>query len=434
MKRSFLVGGSTVFFGLVVSCLVFFIPESSQAESASNELNVPPKGFQALFNGKDLTGWKGLVESPPKREKMSPQELSQAQEQANKEMREHWKAEDGILVFDGKGGSICTAKDYTDFEMLVDWKILPDGDSGIYLRGSPQVQIWDINKHPEGSGGLYNNKINPNKPLECADNPVGQWNTFHIIMTGERVTVYLNGKLVVDGVVMENYWERDKPIYPTGQIELQNHGNTLYFRNIFIKELEPAEPIFNGKNLDGWELVGGPKDAWTAENGEMRCVGGRGSGWIRTKKEYRDFELTLEYKIGEAGNSGVFLRTPLEGKPAYAGMEIQVLDDYAEKFKNLKPYQFTGGLYGVQAPLRQATKKAGEWQRMDILCVGRKLKIWLNGVQVQDVNLDAYPDKVKEHPGLTRSKGYIGLQNHNDPLEFRNIKVRVIKSANDCSN
>jgi len=432
MKRSFLVGGPAISLWLAVSNLLFCFPGSSQAESVTNELNVPPKGFQSLFDGKDLTGWKGLVANPPKRAKMSPQELSQAQEQADEKMREHWKAEDGVLVFDGKGGSICTAKDYTDFEMLVDWKILPDGDSGIYLRGSPQVQIWDADKNPVGSGGLYNNKINPDKPLMCADNPVGQWNTFHIIMTGERVTVYLNCKLVVDGVVLENYWERDKPIYPTGQIELQNHGNKLYFRNIFIKELEPAGPIFNGENLDGWEVVSGPKEAWTVENGVMRCSGGS-SGWIRTKKEYSDFELTLEYKTSEAGNSGVFLREPLEGHPAYAGMEIQVLDDYADKYKNLKPYQFTGGLYGVQAPLRQATKKAGEWQRMDILCLGRKLKIWLNGVQVQDADLDAYPDKVKEHPGITRSKGYIGLQNHNDPLEYRNIKVRVIKNPNDCS-
>lgn len=199
--------------------------------------NVPPDGFIALFNGKDLTGWKGLVASPPVRAKMSPEQLAEAQAKADEKMRAHWKVEDGVLVFDGKGDNLCTVKDYGDFELLVDWKILPKGDSGIYLRGTPQVQIWDHNSNPVGSGGLYNNQKHPSKPLQCADNPIGQWNTFRIKMIGENVTVWLNGKLVVDNVVMENYWERDKPIYPTGPIELQNHGNTLYFKNIFLREI-----------------------------------------------------------------------------------------------------------------------------------------------------------------------------------------------------
>ena len=151
-----------------------------------------------------------------------------------------------MLVFDGKGRSLCTAKDYGDFEMYVDWKIEPRGDSGIYLRGSPQVQIWDPSPSPDagsevGSGGLYNNQKNPCKPLKVADKPIGQWNTFYIKMVGDKVTVKLNGELVVDNVVLENYWERDKPIYPTGQIELQNHGNTLWFKNIYIREIPREE-------------------------------------------------------------------------------------------------------------------------------------------------------------------------------------------------
>jgi len=191
-------------------------------------------GRVALFNGKDLTGWKGLVANPVERAKMTPEQLAEAQKVADESMRAHWSAQDGIIVFDGKGDSLCTAKDYGDFELWVDWKILPAGDSGIYLRGSPQVQIWD---NPIGSGGLYNNQKNPSQPLAVADNPVGEWNTFHIIMIGDRVTVYLNDVLVVDNTVMENYWERDKPMYKTGQIELQNHGNTLYFGRVYIREI-----------------------------------------------------------------------------------------------------------------------------------------------------------------------------------------------------
>lgn len=211
------------------------------AAEDSVKLNSPPEGFTLLFNGKDLTGWKGLVGNPKSRAAMKPEQLAKAQEDADKKMNAHWKAQEGILVFDGKGDNLCTAKDFGDFEMYVDWKIEAKGDSGLYLRGTPQVQIWDTtlqNGAHVGSGGLYNNQKNPSKPTSKADKPAGEWNTFWIKMVGEKVSVKLNGVLVVDNVTLENYWERDKPIYATGAIELQNHGNTLYFRNIYVKELK----------------------------------------------------------------------------------------------------------------------------------------------------------------------------------------------------
>jgi Domain of Unknown Function (DUF1080) len=223
---------------LFVLFLMFVVTVSVHADEV---LNVPPAGFTALFNGKDLTGWKGLVADPPKRAKMSAEELAAAQAKADASMLAHWKAENGIIVFDGKGQSLCTAKDYGDFELYVDWKIEKDGDSGIYLRGTPQVQIWDPAVKAAGgigSGGLYNNQKNPSKPTAVADKPIGQWNTFFIKMVGDKVTVTLNGQVVVDNVTLENFWDRKSPIYPTGQIELQNHGNTLYFRNIYIRELK----------------------------------------------------------------------------------------------------------------------------------------------------------------------------------------------------
>lgn len=196
--------------------------------------NKAPRGFRVLFNGKNLKGWKGLVSDPPRRAKMTPKQLAEAQKKADASLREHWRVADGVLVHDGKGENLCTARDYADFEMLVDWKTEPGGDSGIYLRGSPQVQIWD---NPVGSGGLYNNQKNPSGPLKKADNPPGQWNRFRILMVGERVTVFLNGELVVHNVPMENYWERSLPIYPAGQIELQHHGAPLYFKNVYLREL-----------------------------------------------------------------------------------------------------------------------------------------------------------------------------------------------------
>jgi hypothetical protein len=206
-------------------------------------LNTPPSGFTALFNGKDLTGWKGLAGeggSPLARAKLTPEQLKEEQAKADERMRAAWSVKDGILVFNGKGDSLCTAKDYGDFEMYVDWKIEKDGDSGIYVRGTPQIQIWDPATKAAsgvGSGGLYNNQKNPSKPTKVADKPVGEWNTFFIRMIGDKVTVKLNGETVVDNVVLENYWNREEPIFPTGQIELQNHGNALYFRNIYIREL-----------------------------------------------------------------------------------------------------------------------------------------------------------------------------------------------------
>ncbi len=204
--------------------------------------NTPPHGFTALFDGQSLNGWKGLVSDPPHRAKMSPQELAVAQIGADLDMRAHWKAEDGMIVFDGKGKNLCTSRDYTNFEMLVDWKIPAKGDSGIYLRGSPQVQIWEPNspgqfKPADGSGGLYNNEKHPRHPSKFADHPVGEWNRFRILMFNDKVHVFLNDVLVVDNVTMENYWERSQAIYPFGQIELQNHGGPLWFKNVYIREL-----------------------------------------------------------------------------------------------------------------------------------------------------------------------------------------------------
>lgn len=172
-------------------------------------LNQPPPGFRALFNGKDLSGWK-----------------------ADEQTKEHWQVIDGVLVYDGKGKSLASEEEFANFVLYVDWKIEKGGDSGIYLRGCPQVQIWD---REEGSGGLWNNKQHESKPLVRADNPPGEWNTFRIEMVGEKVTVHLNGKLVVDNVPLDTLGGRT-----SGPILLQHHGNPLQFRNIYIKEL-PAE-------------------------------------------------------------------------------------------------------------------------------------------------------------------------------------------------
>jgi hypothetical protein len=209
--------------------------------------NTPPPEFAALFNGKNLNGWKGFVGNPAQRAKMSPDELAAAQKKADADMKQHWRAQDGAIAFDGKGKSLVTAKDYADYELWVDWKITKDGDSGIYLRGCPQVQIWDPaskqgrRDHSVGSGGIHNNTKNPNVPMKRADKPIGEWNHFQILLIDNKVTVYLNDELVVNNVAYENSIEPGKPLYPVGSIELQNHHSPLWFKNIYIREIKTTK-------------------------------------------------------------------------------------------------------------------------------------------------------------------------------------------------
>ena len=220
--------------------------QSRQARAWLNNADPNEAGFVCLFNGRNLDGWKGLVENPIKRAKMSSEELAKAQEKADELMRRDWIVENGELVYIGKGwDNICTQNAYADFELLVDWRLDPNGkepDAGVYLRGAPQVQIWDIRRTnvgaQVGSGGLYNNKQNLSTPTSVEDNKLGEWNTFRIIMKGEKVTVWLNGIKVVDDVVLENYWDRSQPIFPSEQIEMQAHGSRCYFRNIYVKSIE----------------------------------------------------------------------------------------------------------------------------------------------------------------------------------------------------
>jgi hypothetical protein len=400
-------------------------------------------GFTPLFDGRTLDGWKGLVADPPSRAKMTAPDLAAAQAAADERMRAHWRIVDGALVFDGRGESLCTAADYGDFELLADWRIEKGGDSGLYLRGSPQVQIWDAAANPAGSGGLYNNQKGKSQPLERADRPVGEWNSFRVIMIGERVSVYLNDKLVVDNTVLENYWERDKPIYPTGQIELQAHGNPLSFRNIFLREIprdeaapplaeaEAAEgfaPLFNGRDLEGWT---GDTKGYAAEAGKIVIHPELGSGNLYTAKEYADFVLRFDFKLTPAANNGLGIRAPLEGDAAYAAMEIQILEDGSPVYWGLRPYQYHGSIYGVVPARRGFLRPPGEWNAEEVTVKGRHVTVVVNGSTVVDADLDAVSAggtiDGQDHPGLKRESGHIGFLGHGSLVEFRNIRLKEMK-------
>jgi hypothetical protein len=218
---------------------------------ALSQTNRPPAGFTPLFNGQDLTGWRGRQPTydPAAEAALPPAELAAKQKEWNAQRDRHWKVDTakGEIVSDGESPHLATARDYGDFELYVDWLMVSrNGDSGIYLRGYPQVQIWDVdnpgevrNGAPKGSGALWNNNDdNPGKwPLVKADNPVGQWNTLRIRMVDPKVWIWLNGKATVEGQRLDNFYNRAQPIVAKGPIELQTHGSEMRFRNIFIREI-----------------------------------------------------------------------------------------------------------------------------------------------------------------------------------------------------
>jgi hypothetical protein len=196
---------------------------------------------------------------------------------------------------------------------------------------------------------------------------------------------------------------------------------------ICVRADQPPEgfvSIFNGKDLDGWKVnEGGKQSVWGGADGIL-FVEGRGGGWLLTEKEYGDFEVRLEYKMPEHGNSGVGLRTPRKGDPAYVGMEIQLIDDAG--WKELQEWQHTGAIYNVVPPSSLPGKPAGQWNKIVITAKGRHVKVVLNDVKIVDADLDQYKDHYDKHPGLLREKGHLGLQSHDGRVEFRNLFVKEL--------
>ncbi len=400
-------------------------------------------GFVSLFNGKDLNGWKALVGNPISRSKMSADELQKAEQVANEKTKNDWIVKDGLLIFTGHGDNLATTKQYSDFEMYVDWKITKKGDAGIYLRGTPQVQIWDTSRRDVGaqvgSGGLYNNQKNQSKPLVVADNKIGEWNTFHIIMQGEKVTVYLNDVLVTDHIILENYWDSKLPIFSKEQIELQAHGTYVAYRNIYLREiptttistLTPQEKsegfttLFDGSNMNQWV---GNTAGYLNESGAIVVHPELSGGNLYTKDEYADFEYRFEFQLTPGANNGIGIRAPLTGDAAYVGMEIQVLDSEADMYKKLQPYQYHGSVYGVIPAKRGFLKPIGDWNQESIIVKGTKIKVILNGETIVDGDIkDAAANGAmdhNEHPGLKRTTGHIGFLGHGDVVRFRNIRIK----------
>ncbi len=453
-----------------------------RTEQASRPMNTPPPGFTALFDGTDLAGWWGATtEDPRKYLALSPEEFQKKHDASLDDIRRHWSVQNGELVNDGNGLFLTTDKSYGDFELLVDYRTVPLADSGIYLKGCPQVQIWDTTEAggkwnlgaDKGSGGLWNNSPGaPGKdPLVKADKPFGEWNHFRIVMLGSRMWVWLNGKQTVNGAILENYFDRKLAVPPRGPIQLQTHGGEIRWRNLFIREIgtdeanrrlrgivgqasclsgsanpflrnqngtgpagslshkDPAgfKSVFNGKDFTGWA---GPLDCCKVQDGAIVWQHNKG-GTIYTQQQFTNFIARLEFKLPPGGNNGLAIRYPGYGDTAYVGMcECQVLDDNYEKATGDKidPRQAHGSAYGMVAAQRGYQRPIGEWNYEEVTVVGPKMKVELNGTVILDCDLSTVHEFMANHPhpGKDRTSGSFGFAGHNDPVAFRSISIKPL--------
>lgn len=413
-----------------------------------------PKGFVPLFNGKNLDGWWGAkTEDPEKWMNLSIEEFQKKWELSQIDIHKHWTVKNGELINDGKGLYLTTEKNYRDFELILEYKTVAGADSGIYLRGIPQIQIWDSTKEggkwklgaDKGSGGLWNNGPagTPGRdPLVKADKPFGEWNKFHITMKGNLVTVILNDHLVVDETPLINYWDRKtplekrKPLRENGPIQLQTHGGEIRWRNIYIKELLPSccapddeigfISLFNGKDFKGWK---GPLSNYEIKNGAIICKKGKG-GTIYTERRFKDFSVKLEFKLPAGGNNGLAIRYPGKGNAAYDGMcELQVLDNTHPRYAKLDPRQFHGSAYGITGAKKGFLKKIGEWNEQEVIVRGYQITVFLNDEIILDTDVSKVNNFMakKSHPGLLLKEGHFGFAGHNDPVAFRNIRIKELR-------
>lgn len=348
----------------------------------------------SLFNGRDLDGWQVTGCDAG--------------------------VEGGMLVLQGGDGLVRTNERHGDFILELDWraKRKENYDSGIYIRadlpaeGKPWPARYQVNLKQGGEGNLLGLKGATSSGLVKP----GEWNHFKLTVVGDTAALEINGKPAWKASGLEN---------PTGYIGLQSEvdgGGQFEFRNFELTDLDYVA-LFNGQDLAGWV---GDKKGYAVEDGSIVCLplGGR----LFTENEFADFDFRFDFKLSPGGNNGVGLRAPLEGDPAYVGMESQILDDGHERYAKIFPYQAHGSIYGVVPAKRGFLKPAGEWNHEQIIAKGRHVTVVLNGTTIVDANIDeaSTPQTIdgKEHPGLKRTSGHIGFLGHGARIEFRNLRIK----------
>ena len=421
-------------------------------------------GDVPIFNGKDFSNWHGRSTTDPAK---YPTIDAAQKAKWDQEIKDHWSIVDGVIVNDGKGAYLTTNQEFGDFEFSFDYWIVAGSDSGVYLRGVPQVQIWDPdaannkpNGNEKGSGGLWNNPAGwaGKDPLVRADKPIGEWNAMRIRLIGELCTVWLNDKCVVKNARLHNYFAKGEPLNAKGPIQLQTHGAEIRWRNLKLVEFSGDEAnallrkteeetlaeagqkfdsLFNGKDLTGWA---GSTDNYTVEDGTIQCQKGKG-GVLHSEKTFGDYVMRVDFQLPPAGNNGLVVRYPtkaeFEAMPkekrsadgAYVGMtELQVLDDGHANYKSLDPRQAHGSAYGMAAAKRGFLRPTGQWNHEVVTVQGSTIKVELNGTQILDTDLSKVTEYMANspHPGKDRKSGHVGFAGHSDPVRFKNIEIRSI--------
>lgn len=391
-------GGPSAVFALLVfaACLA----RTGAAEEGSG------KGFTSnLFDGKSLAGW--TIENGCE---VVPQ--------------------DGMLLLKSGDGWLRSDHTYGDFKLHVEWKALKQPtpsdpyDAGIFIRSGlegkpfpkPAYQI-NLLTGKEGNIGL------PGATSSGLVKPAGEWNVFDTTVVGDTVALEINGKPAYRTSGLK---------YPTGYIGFQVEvpkGGQFLLRNIQLTELD-AKSLFNGKDLAGWveaikaNEAKGDEPCWEVKDGVLVCTGKKGT-WLRSHDEYDDFNFRLDYQVSDGGNSGVYVRVPENGVHHRendtlppAGFEIQILDDSAAQYRDLKDYQYCGSVYDIAGATKHVSKPPGSWNTLEINCLGQHVTITHNGVVIVDAAEEQFP-LLK----LRNLKGFLGLQNHSTVVRFKNIRV-----------
>lgn len=403
----------------------------------------PVDAATKLWNGEDLTGWHGQRhESPYKLAAMPAAQRAQLRAEDDESMRRHWRVESGELVNDGEGAYLTTDEEFGDAEFWLDYKTVAKADSGIYLRGCPQVQIWDSTEAggkwgigaDKGSGGLWNNEKGERFPPAVADKPFGEWNTLRIRQVGEFVWVWLNDVPTVNGVRMENYWDRALPLPARGPLQLQTHGGEIRFRNLRVRRLDGDAAngvlaahgdagfasVFDGRTFSGWR---GDVASYEIAGDAIRCKPGMG-GNLFTDAVHGDCVVRLQFRLPPGGNNGLAFRYPGTGNPAHAGVEVQVLDDGDAKYTAIEPWQAHGSVYGVVASHRGYLRPAGQWNVQEVTAKGTRYTVVLNGTRILDADVADLPSALDAHVGKNHREGHFGFCGHGDPVEFRGIAIK----------
>ncbi len=354
-------------------------------------MNAVLAGFIVLFNGQNLDDWQ--VRGG------------------------RWAVRDGLLVCDGGTGWLRSEWEYEDFVLRLEWRAAKNARGGVFVRSSGVGDPWPEQYRVELGEGVRGDVTGLVPAKEGLVKPAGQWNLYEIMCIGNEIRLKINGEFAYNPDA-----KKHPPFHigsRRGYIGLQADGSRIEFRNIAVREIG-FQSLFNSKDLTGWVPMGKP-ERWTVEDGKIVGLGG-GGWWLRTEKEYHNFVLRIEYKIAKGGNSGVFVRSGLQGNPAYTGMESQILDDCGRP----PAINTSGAIYGSLAPRRSMSRPAGQWNYEEITCDGELVKIWMNGEPIIETRMN-------EHPNLRGRlrRGYIGVQDHGARVEFRNIRLEELPSKSD---